>query len=211
MIVGLTDEDRVYLGGDAAGISGSRLTIRKDPKVFRNGPFVLGFCGSFRMGQLLHHVFKAPKPKGDDLDRFMTTRFVDKLRACLKEAGWARKDSEQEKGGTFLVGIHGRLFIVYEDYQVAEPADGYAAIGCGNEFALGSLHTTATADLGPRERLTAALTAASHHSTGVCGPFTHAAAPSVSELLELKAARHQDGALPSQRRAADAAERSDAR
>ncbi|MFQ6198659.1 hypothetical protein [Streptomyces sp. NPDC000405] len=200
MIVGLIDDGRVHIAGDSAGISGCRLTVRKDPKVFRNGPFALGFCGSFRMGQLLHHAFKVPKPKGDDLDRFMTTRFVNKLRACLKEAGWARKDSEQEKGGTFLVGIYGRLFIVYDDYQVAEPADGYAAVGCGNDFALGALYATSTAGLGPRERLTAALAAASHHSTDVCEPFTYTTAPSHSELLELETAKYATGAVPAPRK-----------
>ncbi|MEU1307866.1 hypothetical protein ABZ419_03065 [Streptomyces cinnamoneus] len=203
MIVGLVEEDRVHIGGDSAGISGCRLTVRKDPKVFRNGPYALGFCGSFRMGQLLHHAFKAPNPKGD-LDAFMTTRFVNKLRTCLKEAGWARKESEQEKGGTFLVGVHGRLFIVYGDYQVAEPADGYAAVGCGNEFALGALHATATVNLAPRERLTVALAAASHHSTDVCEPFTFTTAPSVSELYELQARQYQDAAVPGPRKPADA-------
>lgn len=85
VIVGLINEGRVHIGGDSAGISGCRLTVRKDPKVFLNGPYVMGFCGSFRMGQLLHHAFKAPKPKGNDLDGFMTTRFVDKL--LQKSAG----------------------------------------------------------------------------------------------------------------------------
>ncbi|MGK5543545.1 hypothetical protein ACSNOH_02205 [Streptomyces sp. URMC 127] len=203
MIVGLVEDDRVHIGGDSAGISGCRLTVRKDPKVFRNGPYALGFCGSFRMGQLLHHAFKTPKPKGD-LDAFMTTRFVNKLRTCLKEAGWARKESEQEKAGTFLVGIHGRLFIVYPDYQVAEPADGYAAVGCGNEFALGALHATATANLQARERLTTALTAASHHSTDVCEPFTYTTAPSLSELYEMQARKYQDAAVPGPRKPSDA-------
>ncbi|MEU1311029.1 hypothetical protein ABZ419_19365 [Streptomyces cinnamoneus] len=198
VIVGLVHEDQVHIGGDSAGVGGCRLTIRKDPKVFRNGPYGMGFCGSFRMGQLLHHAFKAPKPKGD-LDRFMTTKFVNKLRACLKEAGWARKESEQEQGGTFLVGIYGRLFIVYGDYQVAEPADGYAAVGCGNEFALGALHATATTDLTPRERLTAALAAASHHSTDVCEPFTYTTAPPHSELLQLEAAQYATAKVPAPR------------
>ncbi|GAA0392874.1 hypothetical protein [Streptomyces luteireticuli] len=198
VIVGLVHEERVHLGGDSAGISGSRLTVRKDPKVFRNGPYAMGFCGSFRMGQLLHHAFKAPKPKGD-LDRFMTTKFVNKLRTCLKEAGWARKESEQEQGGTFLVGIYGRLFIVYGDYQVAEPADGYAAVGCGNEFALGAFHATATTDLAPRERLTVALAAAGHHSTDVSEPFTYTTAPAHSELLRIEAAQYATEKVPAPR------------
>ncbi|MFF5125317.1 hypothetical protein ACFY41_00055 [Streptomyces syringium] len=172
VIVGLVHNGRVHLGGDSAGVAGLRLTVRRDPKLFRNGPYVMGFTTSFRMGQLLHHAFKAPKPRGD-LDRFMATVFVDKLRKCLKDGGWARKDSEQEQAGTFLVGVHSRLFAVYGDYQIAEPADGYAAVGCGDEFALGALHATAALYLKPRERLGLALAAAGHHSAGVSAPFSY--------------------------------------
>lgn len=173
VIVGLVHKGRVHLGGDSAGVAGYQLTIRADRKVFRNGPYVFGFTTSFRMGQLLHHALKAPHPSGD-LDRFMVTTFVDALRTCLKDGGWARKDSEQEQGGTFLVGIHGRLFTIDSDYQCGEPADGYAAVGCGDELALGALHATATLGLRPRERLAAALAAADHHSAGVAAPYTYA-------------------------------------
>ncbi|MEU2870563.1 hypothetical protein ABZ769_15365 [Streptomyces olivoreticuli] len=175
VIVGLVHNARVHLGGDSAGVCGLSLTVRRDPKVFRNGPYAMGFTTSFRMGQLLHHAFKAPKPKGD-LDRFMTTVFVDTLRTCLKNGGWSRKDSEQEKAGTFLVGIYGRLFAVYEDYQIAEPVDGYAAVGCGDELALGALHATAGLGLTPRKRLALALAAAGHHSAGVSEPFSYVTA-----------------------------------
>ncbi|WP_229891220.1 hypothetical protein [Streptomyces mashuensis] len=175
VIVGLVHKGRVHLGGDSAGVCGLRITVRRDPKIFRNGPYAMGFTTSFRMGQLLHHAFKAPRPKGN-MDAFMTTVFVDKLRTCLKNGGWARKDSEQEQAGTFLVGIHGRLFVIHDDYQVAEPADGYAAVGCGNEFALGALHATAELDLKPRRRLALALTAAEYHSAGVSAPFSYVTA-----------------------------------
>ncbi|WFB05832.1 hypothetical protein LRS74_01440 [Streptomyces sp. LX-29] len=175
VIVGLVHHGRVHLGGDSAGVAGLSIAVRRDPKIFRNGPYAMGFTTSFRMGQLLHHAFKAPKPKGD-LDRFMTTVFVDRLRTCLKAGGWSRKDSEQEQAGTFLVGIHGRLFAVYDDYQIAEPADGYTAVGCGGELALGALHATAGLGLKPRERLARALAAAGHHSAGVCGPFSYVTA-----------------------------------
>ncbi|MFI0742944.1 hypothetical protein ACH4PU_33445 [Streptomyces sp. NPDC021100] len=174
VITGLVHNGRVHLGGDSAGVAGLRITVRRDPKIFRNGPYVMGFTTSFRMGQLLHHAFRAPKPAGD-LDRFMTTVFVDKLRKCLKDGGWARKDAEQESAGTFLVGINGRLFAVYDDYQIAEPADGYAAVGCGEGFALGALHATADLDLKPRKRLELALSAADHHSAGVSAPFAYVA------------------------------------
>ncbi|MFE9886268.1 hypothetical protein [Streptomyces scopuliridis] len=184
VIVGLVHKGRVHLGGDSAGVSGYRLTVRRDPKVFATGPYVMGFTTSFRMGQLLHHAFKPPRPKGD-LDRFMVTRFIDALRSCLKDGGWAQKDSEQERAGCFLVGIHGRLYAIDSDYQVGESADNYAAVGSGDEIALGALHATANLSMKPRARLTAALTAADHHNAGVCAPYTYAATPKARE-------RHQD-------------------
>lgn len=176
VIVGLVHKQRVHLGGDSAGLAGYQLTVRRDPKVFANGPYVMGFTTSFRMGQLLHHAFEAPHPTGN-LDRFMVTTFVDALRTCLKNGGWAKKDSEQEEAGTFLVGVAGRLFQIDSDYQVGEPADEYAAVGCGDELALGALHATATLELKPRARLTAALAAATHHSSGVSAPYTYVRTP----------------------------------
>ncbi|MFC8658467.1 hypothetical protein ACFUCT_25170 [Streptomyces parvus] len=176
VIAGLVHKGRVHLGGDSAGVSGLSIAIRRDPKVFRNGPYVVGFTTSYRMGQLLQHAFQPPHPTGD-LHRFMVTTWTDALRTCLKDGGWARKDSEQEQAGTFLVGIHGRLYSVWDDYQVAEHADGYAAVGCGDDLALGALHATAALGLSPRRRLTAALAAAEHHSAGVAGPYVYASTP----------------------------------
>jgi ATP-dependent protease HslVU (ClpYQ) peptidase subunit len=168
-IVGLVHDSKVYIGGDSAGVSGFSINIRRDPKVFRNGPYVLGFTSSFRMGQLLHHAFVPPEPSGD-LDKFMVTTWVDALRDCLKTGGWATKENEQESGGTFLVGINGRLFEVASDYQVGEPADGFAAIGCGYDLALGAMY--ATIGQAPKRRIRTALEAAERYSAGVQGPFT---------------------------------------
>ncbi|MDH6435597.1 ATP-dependent protease HslVU (ClpYQ) peptidase subunit [Streptomyces sp. SAI-144] len=176
VIVGLVHRKRVHLAGDSAGVGGYQLTIRRDPKVFTNGPYVFGFTTSFRMGQLLHHAFQPPHPEGD-LNRFMATTFINAVRTCLKDGGWARKDAEQEQAGNFLVGIHGRLFAIESDYQVAEPSDRYAAVGCGEELALGALHATGSLDLTPRQRLTAALRAADHHSAGVAAPYTFVKTP----------------------------------
>ncbi|MGA5472539.1 hypothetical protein ACPCUK_27670 [Streptomyces arboris] len=176
VIVGLVHKGRVYLGADSAGVSGLQLTVRRDAKCFRTGPYVMGFTTSFRMGQLLRYAFQPPHPTGD-LHRFMVTTWTDALRTCLKDGGWARKDSEQEQAGDFLVGVAGRLFTIHSDYQVGEPADDYAAVGCGDELALGALHATAHLGMAPRARLTAALAAATHHSAGVTGPYTFASTP----------------------------------
>ncbi len=122
------------------------------------------------MGQLIRYSLRPPKPKGE-IEKFMATKFVDALRDCLKTGGWARKENDREEGGTFLVGIRGKLFTVYDDYQVAIAADGFAAVGCGDQIALGALYATAGAGLKPRRRIKIALQAAERFSTDVRGPF----------------------------------------
>ena len=169
-MVGVADESAVWMGADSAGASGWSLQIRSDAKVFRRGPYLMGFTTSFRMGQLLRWSLDVVDPVDVDLEEFMATGFVDAVRKCLKDGGFAKKESEREEGGDFLVGVQGRLFTVHSDYQVSEQVVPYAAVGCGADVALGVMY--ATAHLAPRHRLQVALDAAERHSAGVRGPFT---------------------------------------
>lgn len=175
-IVGIVHDGRVHIGGDSAGVAGWSLTIRADAKIFTNGPYVMGFTTSFRMGQLLRYALTPPEPTGE-LEAFMATTFIDSVRETLKSGGWAAKDNEREEGGTFLVGIHGRLFCVESDYQVGEAADGFAAVGSGEEVALGALYATARSRMAPRRRIKLALEAAERFSAGVRGPFAYITTP----------------------------------
>jgi ATP-dependent protease HslVU (ClpYQ) peptidase subunit len=169
-IVGVAQGGKVWIGGDCAGVGGYSITPRRDEKVFQNSDFLFGFTSSFRMGQVLRYAFTPPlRAPGKDAMAYMVTDFINGVRDCLKGAGFATKDREAEAGGTFLVGYLGRLFIVYDDYQVGESSLDYAAVGCGDDIALGALHATRGQD--PSDRVTAALEAAATHSAGVLGPF----------------------------------------
>ena len=169
-IVGLVADGRVHIAGDSAGISGLDLTVRADRKVFTNGEFIFGCTTSFRMTQLLRYALVPPKRHADvDVMRFMCTDFIDAVRNCLKNGGYARRDSDVESAGTFLVGYAGRLFSVFSDYQVGEANTAYEACGCGEGYAKGAMF--ANSSLPPVERLTQALAAAEAHSAGVRGPF----------------------------------------
>ena len=170
-IVGLIHDGKVLIGGDSAGVAGYEMTVRADAKVFCRKGFVFGFTTSFRMGQLLRFKLDLPRHHpDDDVYEFMCTSFIDAVRQCLKDGGWASKHSENERGGTFIVGFKGRLFVIDSDYQVGEPVDSFAAVGCGQSYALGSLISTANRK--PRDRVRLALEAAERFSAGVCGPFT---------------------------------------
>ena len=169
-IVGLVHNGTVYMGGDSAGVSGWDMTIRRDPKVFRNGPYLIGYTSSFRMGQLLRFHLTVPDqdPRHSDEQHMMTT-FIEAVRACLKSGGYTKIESSQEEGGSFLVGYRGVLYDVGADFQVGIPAAQYAAVGCGDQVAHGALF--ASDHMKPRARLERALQAAELFSAGVRGPF----------------------------------------
>lgn len=171
-IVGIAQSGRVSIGGDSAGVAGHDLRIRRDEKVFKNGDFVFGCTTSFRMIQLLRYKLKLPMRHPDmDVMEYMTTEFIDAVRQCLKDGGFATKDKESEIGGTFLVGHGGRLFRIEDDYQVGECAEGYDACGCGQSYALASLYSTRQTNANVMACINSALACAAHFSAGVVGPF----------------------------------------
>lgn len=167
-IVSVQEKGIIYMGGDSAGVAGLSITIRSDVKVFQNHEFLIGFAGSFRMGQLLHYRFvPPPQPVGVDDMRYMVTDFIDGVRKCFFDNGYGSK--ERNEGGSFLVGYKGRLYTIDRDFQVGIPTDQMYAIGSGQEISLGALY--ATKKMKPEARLKLALEAAAHHNAGVIAPF----------------------------------------
>ena len=163
-IIGLIHDNKVYVGGDSAGTSGTNLTIRKDPKVFKNGPFLIGFAGSFRVGQLLRYALKPPiHPDGMDDYEYMVVEFIKSVRTTLKENGF-------DSGPTFLVGYKSQLYNVDSDFQIGIPLYGIAAAGCGAQIALGAVH--ALDNWGPTDKIKRALEIVAGLNTGVAAPFT---------------------------------------
>lgn len=171
-VVTLRHEGRIYMGCDSAGVGGYSRANRLDPKIYRVGDMLIGFTTSFRMGQLLGYSLTLPRHHADvSMETYMATAFITAVRDCLKAGGWAEKEKEQERGGTFLVAYKARIFSVFSDYQVGENAEPYAAVGCGEDLALGSLYTSASSAYSPRERVELALRAAAAFSAGVHPPF----------------------------------------
>ena len=181
-IVGLVHNNCVYIGGDSAGANESfHLHVRADAKVFENGPMVMGFTSSFRMGQLLRWSLKIPKrPRNMPVEKFMSTAFIDAVRKCLKKGGFAEVKDSREGGGTFIVGYDGQLFEVHDDFQVGMNSDGFAAVGSGGQVALGSLYSSR--QLRPEARIRLALEAAERFNAGVRGPFVVKSVGEGSEL-----------------------------
>lgn len=170
-IAGIAIDGAVYIGGDSAGVAGWDLCVRSDAKVFKLGDFVIGFTTSFRMGQLLRYSLTLPvRESGKDIMAFMVTDFVEAIRKCLKEGGYAQKINEGEQAGEFLVGYSGRLFKICSDYQVAENLNGIDSCGSGSAYAIGAMQATES-HVETKSRILKALKIAVANNAGVRGPF----------------------------------------
>lgn len=171
-VVALRHEGVIYMGCDSAGVGGYSRSNRLDPKIYRVGAMLLGYTSSFRMGQLLGYSLTLPHHHADvAVEKYMATVFINAVRDCLKAGGWAQNEKGNEVGGFFLVAYKGRIFEVQSDYQVAENAESYGAVGCGTDLALGSFYTSQGRVPDPRERVELALQAAAAFSAGVYPPF----------------------------------------
>lgn len=151
-IVGMLQDGAVYMAGDHIATDGYGREVQKRSKVFRNGDFIIGYTDSFRMGQLLEHVWDPPKKPKDIKDPmvYMVKCVVPSLIKCFDDNKFIRSvggsdDSAkrsvngQAYGGEFLIGYKDRLFKIESDFAVLECVDNYDSIGAGEEYAKGAL------------------------------------------------------------------------
>lgn len=150
---------KVFIGGDSAASVGDAIETRLNRKVFRNGAYVVGFTGSFRVGQLLQYA-TLPAVEGDAM-----AHIINAVVPVLQKL--AGKETDELLIGVADTRKTGRLFKISSDYSVAEYAS-YAAAGQGEPYALGKLHGSLGA---PEQRVVAALAAAEAHCGAVRAPF----------------------------------------
>ncbi|WP_222594210.1 hypothetical protein [Kozakia baliensis] len=128
------------IAADSIGSDGYNRSIRLDKKVFRLDDMIIGFTSSFRMGQILRYGLKPPFFRGKmDAMEYMVSHFIPAVRDALKSGGFLKTENGEERIGCFMVGYEGRLFTIEGDLQVGENSLGFDAIGCGQDFALGSI------------------------------------------------------------------------
>lgn len=168
-IVALEHGEKIYMGGDSAGVADYNLQCVKQPKVFIVGEFIIGYTSSFRMGQLLEYNLSVPRNTEDNDLRYLITAFIPAVRSCLKEGGYTRVDNNQEEGGTFLVGYRGKSYKVDSDFQITQHIDKFVTVGAGGVFALGALAAMDITD--PKKSVLKALKIAGDFSAAVRGPY----------------------------------------
>ena len=173
-IVGLEHNNKVYIGGDSASCGNWDIAITRLPKVFRTNGFLIGYSGSFRMGQLLQYKLEVRErgPDEDDMT-YMVCGFAEAIRKCLKEYGFAKVENNEESFGKFLVGYKSKLYLLDYDLQVNSFYEGLYAIGCGSFYAMGALEAIKCAGSidHPEVAIRQVLEISAKYSNGVRGPF----------------------------------------
>jgi ATP-dependent protease HslVU (ClpYQ) peptidase subunit len=163
-IVGIIHNDRCWIGGDSV-VSWSGIgVVMNEPKVRAVGGYVLGVSGGLRETNLAM-TWGAPQWGGADAYRWLVRKYVTRWRRELKRAKISKPELWQ------LLGINGQLFAIGTRGSVHSWADGYGAIGCGTDVALGVLE--ATRGERPKRRIKAALRAAAHYDPTRIGKPWH--------------------------------------
>lgn len=169
-VVGLVHNEKVFIGVDSAAVSGWTRRVTELRKVFRVGPFLIGYTTSFRMGQLLEHQLVVPPQTSQQSDMsYMVNTFIESARKLFKDRGFTQVEQNKEKGGQYLVGYKGHLYSIESDFQVGEMTDAYDAVGSGSDYALGAM--AALARVPPTKRIRRSLEIAAHFNMGVCPPY----------------------------------------
>ena len=100
---------------------------------------------------------------------FMCTLFIDRVRRCLRNNGYAKINNNVEEIGEFLVGYKAVIYHIYSDCQVGMNEYKYDSCGCGGKYAKGSLATNDSKS--PKAIVSKALQVAEKFSGAVRRPF----------------------------------------
>ena len=167
-IVGLKDvkNNKVIIASDSLASSCYESYQAKTKKVFENNGFIFGCTTSYRMIQILNHIFEPPKINhNEDFEKYMARKFIPKMRKLFNEHGFGKS----EKYGQFILGYKNNMITIQDDLSFMNHENNYHSVGSGYGFALGSMYSSQFSGLSECARLILALGAAKHHAPGVGG------------------------------------------
>lgn len=174
-VIGYKTDAGIWIGADSAGSNEyGQQALRADTKVFQVGPMLFGFCGSFRMGQLLRYeLVIPPQPEGMDDFEFMVRGLISNVRDVLAGGGYTHIDKNVETGGYFIVAYKGELYSIEDDFQVGLDTRPYVCIGSGEDLAYGAMSVLHESPMGytPQWIIRRALKAAAESNAFVAPPF----------------------------------------
>lgn len=166
-VVGVKTDDEIWIGADSrASTEEGEVRPFTANKTFRNGPYLIGFIGSVRGGQLIRpEYFTAPKKVTDWPDAIINQLekkyclSVSENQTSIMTCNFIIADSRDNK-----------LYEILLDFQMNE-IDEISAIGSGSSYAFGSLHSTKELNIKGKDRVLYALKAAACFDAATGEPF----------------------------------------
>jgi hypothetical protein len=110
------------------------------PKIVDNNGILIAGSGAGRGSNLLQYGWKAPKPRvGEDLDLFVTQKFIPAMRKLFVDAGYDMKEDGDAAAhdSQFLISIRGIIYPIFEDYSWDRDVRGIYYSGSGGDIAIG--------------------------------------------------------------------------
>lgn len=175
VVAGVAERGLVIMGADSGSILGEEeMTVVKSPKVWRRKGWLMGFSGSWRIGNVLQRYLK-PEP-APDTDKAIENA-IGSLAEQMQEIFRTHKVKQDEHWDA-LFGTHGNLYYIGVDLswqQIAQDKTkkraSYYAIGSGGREARAALSALSGMDVTPRKRVIRSLNAAAECNAYVRGPF----------------------------------------
>lgn len=140
-VLAYTDGKTSHMIADSCAFNMCQYTKhpRKDKKIYpilgKCENAYLGFTSSYRMGQILS------KTTFDYKTITFETLLDHYIPKCITRFKNGCYDDKGNDGGNFIIIQKGSLFEIDSDYQIAEPARNYTAVGCGEHFVMASFET----------------------------------------------------------------------
>jgi ATP-dependent protease HslVU (ClpYQ) peptidase subunit len=111
-------------------------------KIVENNGALIAGAGAGRGSNILQFGWKAPKPTAaENLDIFMTQKFIPQMREAFINAGYDMKEDGDAAShdSQFLVSIRGVVYPIFEDYSWDRDIRGIYYAGSGSPIALGAM------------------------------------------------------------------------
>jgi 20S proteasome alpha/beta subunit len=176
-IAAIKHNNIIYMGADTVASDDYGMYSRSMPKIFYNGPFLIGAAGSAKIGQLLQYSLDVPAQKHTEDDMtYMVNSFCEAVRQVFIMRGAMFRENEVEQfHGELLVSYNDQLYVIDGVLCITQLSYPYASVGSGAAVACGSLHvlmpSVQAGALSPKDAIQLALKAAEEHAIGVRGPF----------------------------------------
>lgn len=162
--------NKIILASDKMASNYYSKQITKESKIFEKNGFHIGCTTSFRMIQILKHIWYPPDRKiKQNTEQYLYKDVVESIRACFKANGFG--DATKEVYGNFILIYENRIFEMQNDLSLMESEMIVTAVGSGEDYAIASIMALLSYEKNDKKLLTRTFDIISSVATTVSKEF----------------------------------------